>query len=207
MEPWRGLCRLSYDQTPHFSFSRECESRSSTRTWASAALSAWFWTPLWSCVQLGTRSSSTPPSTTPLDASLRRCRVRLRLGVLPAASLSAEIGGCRADWVHVRGGWLPRSLFGRLHALLACARCLLAALAVLCSQRFDVVFLDQVSAPVALLRAFSRAQARSPARLSSCSVSAPCRCCFTATSLTSCWPRAPPACAPPTAPHWTRWRS
>ncbi len=70
-------------------------------------------------------------------------------------------GGKRAPWVHVHGGWLPRAVFGRLHALLAYARCLLVALAVLCAARdFHVVVLDQVSAPIPLLRAASRAKVR-----------------------------------------------
>jgi alpha-1,3/alpha-1,6-mannosyltransferase len=66
--------------------------------------------------------------------------------------------------VHVHGGWLPRAVFGRLHALLAYARCLLVALAVLCAARdFHVVVLDQVSAPIPLLRAASRAKVRAVA--------------------------------------------
>ena len=69
--------------------------------------------------------------------------------------------GVRAPWVHVHGGWLPRSVLGRLHAVLAYARCILAAIALLLSPKpFHVVVLDQVSAPIPLLRAASRAKAR-----------------------------------------------
>lgn len=63
--------------------------------------------------------------------------------------------------MHVRGDWLPRALFGRLHAVLAYARCLVVAMAVLAAaQPFQVAVLDQVSAPIALLRAFSAVKAR-----------------------------------------------
>ena len=63
--------------------------------------------------------------------------------------------------MHVRGDWLPRTLFGRMHAVLAYARCFIVALAVLrAAQPFQVVVVDQVSAPIALLRAFSALKAR-----------------------------------------------
>ena len=61
----------------------------------------------------------------------------------------------------MRGDWLPRTRFGRLHAVLAYVRCFVIALAVLAAaQPFQVVVLDQVSAPIALLRAFSAVKAR-----------------------------------------------
>ena len=88
---------------------------------------------------------------------------------MPAAPVAltrlALADGQRAPWVHVRGDWLPRTLFGRLHAVLAYARCFIVALAVLrAAQPFQVVVVDQVSAPIALLRAFSAIKAR-PRRL------------------------------------------
>jgi len=66
-------------------------------------------------------------------------------------------GGRRAGWVHVHGDWLPRHVLGRFHAVLAFLRCVWAALALLllCGERYDVVVVDQVSAPVPLLRWFS----------------------------------------------------
>lgn len=66
-------------------------------------------------------------------------------------------GGRRARWVHVHGDWLPRHVLGRFHAVLATLRCLWAALSLLllCGERYDVVVVDQVSAPVLLLRWFS----------------------------------------------------
>jgi hypothetical protein len=88
------------------------------------------------------------------------CALLLRGGRV-ALTRVAPAGGQRAPWVHVRGDWLPRTLFGRLHAVLAYARCLVVALAVLrAAQPFQVVVVDQVSAPIALLRAFSAVKAR-----------------------------------------------
>jgi hypothetical protein len=75
--------------------------------------------------------------------------------------------------VHVRGDWLPRALFGRLHAVLAYLRCFVVALAVLAAkQPFQVAVLDQVSAPIALLRAFSAIKARALGGLRRCALSA-----------------------------------
>ena len=72
--------------------------------------------------------------------------------------------GARAPWLHVSGDWLPRSVLGRLHAACAFLRCLWLALVLLASRRVDLVLLDQVSAPIALLRLASHAKARSISR-------------------------------------------
>lgn len=103
----------------------------------------------------------------------KRCfRETLAPGAAPARAIaqppahSSSTDGTRAPWLHVHGGWLPRTVFGRLHALCAFVRCLLLALVLLCSRgRFQVVLLDQVSAPIALLRACSRTKARLCAQL------------------------------------------
>ena len=51
-----------------------------------------------------------------------------------------------------------------MHAVMAYLRCFVVALAVLAArQPFQVAVLDQVSAPIALLRAFSAVKARSAA--------------------------------------------
>lgn len=69
--------------------------------------------------------------------------------------------GRRAGWVRVHGDWLPRHIAGRLYALCAYLRCCWAALALLLLYpRFDVVILDQVSAPIPILRLLSSAKAR-----------------------------------------------
>ena len=80
--------------------------------------------------------------------------------VLPPPRVRAGRGG-RAPWVAVHGSWLPRALFGRLIAACAYVRCCWATLALLAAYpRFDVVLLDQVAAPILLLRALSAAKAR-----------------------------------------------
>lgn len=57
--------------------------------------------------------------------------------------------------VVVRGGWIPRHVFGRLHALCAYARCVWLAmcLALALRGRVDAVLCDQVSAMVPVLHA------------------------------------------------------
>ena len=59
-----------------------------------------------------------------------------------------------APCVHVRGGWIPRSVFGRLHVLCAWLRMLWAALCLVLWERdtFDVFVVDLVSVAVPLLR-------------------------------------------------------
>mmetsp|Transcript_34865 Transcript_34865/g.56041 ORF Transcript_34865/g.56041 Transcript_34865/m.56041 type:complete len:453 (+) Transcript_34865:87-1445(+) len=65
-------------------------------------------------------------------------------------------GGKRADWVRVYGSWMPRHVCGRLHALFANLRCLWATVALLLHERnLSIVIVDQVSAPILLLRAFA----------------------------------------------------
>ncbi|KAL4443057.1 hypothetical protein ABPG77_008548 [Micractinium sp. CCAP 211/92] len=59
--------------------------------------------------------------------------------------------------VTVAGGWFPRAIAGRAHALCAYIRCALCALYIawLCwrqGQQYDVIIADQVSAVVPLLR-------------------------------------------------------
>ena len=65
--------------------------------------------------------------------------------------------------VTVAGGWFPRHVAGRLHALCAYIRCALVALYVAWlswrrRQQYDVVVADQVSAVVPLLRALTTAR-------------------------------------------------
>ncbi|BDA40824.1 Alpha-1,3/1,6-mannosyltransferase ALG2 [Coccomyxa sp. Obi] len=59
--------------------------------------------------------------------------------------------------VTVCGNWFPRSIFGRMHALCAYMRCVLIAAYIAWTafrrnRRYDVVFVDQVSAAVPVLR-------------------------------------------------------
>ena len=56
--------------------------------------------------------------------------------------------------VTVYGDWMPRHIFGRLHALFAYLRMCYCALMVLVMEpeTFDVMFCDQVSACVPVLR-------------------------------------------------------
>mmetsp|Transcript_30082 Transcript_30082/g.74637 ORF Transcript_30082/g.74637 Transcript_30082/m.74637 type:complete len:287 (+) Transcript_30082:223-1083(+) len=64
--------------------------------------------------------------------------------------------GKRATWIRVHGNWLPRHINGRLHALFANLRCLWATAALLLHERdLSVILVDQVSAPILLLRAFA----------------------------------------------------
>lgn len=67
-------------------------------------------------------------------------------------------------WVRVHGGWLPRAVCGRGHALCAALRCLWLALVLLLRSPRPphAVVVDQVAAPLLLLRAASRAKARAP---------------------------------------------
>ena len=64
--------------------------------------------------------------------------------------------------VSVFGDFLPRHLFGRLHALCSYLRCLALALALLLRvwlgalPAFDAVIVDQVSAVVPVLRLMGR---------------------------------------------------
>jgi len=68
-------------------------------------------------------------------------------------------GGKRASWIHIHGDFLPRHLFGCLHAVLAYLRCLWAAMAIVLSGcAFDVVIVDQVSVPILLLRWLTRSR-------------------------------------------------
>jgi alpha-1,3/alpha-1,6-mannosyltransferase len=65
--------------------------------------------------------------------------------------------------VAVAGGWFPRSVAGRLHALCAYIRCVLVALRIAWVARdparaYDVVIADQVSAVVPVLKALTRAR-------------------------------------------------
>ena len=56
--------------------------------------------------------------------------------------------------VHVAGSRVPRHLFGKLHIVCATLRALLGAMyLLLCEPGVDAVFVDQVPAPVPLLRA------------------------------------------------------
>jgi len=67
--------------------------------------------------------------------------------------------GKRAHWIRVHGSWLPRHICGRLHALFANLRCLWATVALLIHERdLSFVVVDQVSAPILLLRAFLSAR-------------------------------------------------
>jgi len=115
--------------------------------------------------------------------------------------------------VHVHGNWLPRTVLGRLHAVCAYLRCLLLALALLSAHMpYHVVILDQVSAPIPLIRLASRAKASAaavPAQtmlflliLRSC---LRCRSSSTATFRTCCSPHALPGCVLPIGLRWTRW--
>ena len=55
--------------------------------------------------------------------------------------------------VRVAGDWLPRTVLGRLHIVCATLRALYGALVLLATEpECDVVVVDQVSAPVPLLR-------------------------------------------------------
>ncbi|KER19042.1 hypothetical protein T265_12037 [Opisthorchis viverrini] len=56
--------------------------------------------------------------------------------------------------VIVSGSWFPRSIFGRCIALCAYIRLLLASvyLVFTCNRQNDLVFVDQISAPLTLLR-------------------------------------------------------
>ena len=61
--------------------------------------------------------------------------------------------------VVVRGDWLPRAVFGRLHILFAILRMVWLALCVAAGgERFDVLVVDQVSAAVPLLRLLTRSR-------------------------------------------------
>ena len=61
--------------------------------------------------------------------------------------------GTRAHWIKVHGAWLPRSIGGYFHALMANVRCLYCTLWLLMNDAdVDVVVLDQVSSPIALVR-------------------------------------------------------
>ncbi|CAL8087079.1 unnamed protein product [Calicophoron daubneyi] len=52
--------------------------------------------------------------------------------------------------------WFPRSFLGRFRALFACIRLLIATIYLVCTcnARTDLIFLDQISAPLFLLRLF-----------------------------------------------------
>ena len=150
---------------PRCAARRLARCRSADATCFQAARSGSCSTRCWSCRRPATTFSCTRRTTTRAAASPRRCS-QARIGcacarVLVALTRVAPADGQRAPWVHVRGDWLPRTLFGRLHAVLAYARCFLVALAVLrAAQPFQVVVVDQVSAPIALLRAFGVLKAR-----------------------------------------------
>ncbi|KAI3436741.1 hypothetical protein D9Q98_006156 [Chlorella vulgaris] len=65
--------------------------------------------------------------------------------------------------VTVAGGWFPRHILGRAHALCAYIRCTLVAMYIAwrswrCGTQYDVVLVDQVSAVNWLLRAFTSAR-------------------------------------------------
>jgi len=65
-------------------------------------------------------------------------------------------GRRRASWIKVHGAWLPRQISGHFHAPFAYARALWTAAALLLFERdIDVIIVDQVSAPLVLLRLFS----------------------------------------------------
>ena len=75
--------------------------------------------------------------------------------------------GARAPWVHVHATWLPRTVFGRLHAVCAFLRCIWLALVLLVARPgFDAVVVDQVAAPVPVIRALSSSKARRRVRAS-----------------------------------------
>ncbi|RHY88877.1 hypothetical protein DYB37_005865 [Aphanomyces astaci] len=63
--------------------------------------------------------------------------------------------GPLAKWVVVHGDFLPRTVFGRLYALCAFVRMVYITLYLFLTQwNTDVFFLDQVSLPIPLLRAY-----------------------------------------------------
>jgi alpha-1,3/alpha-1,6-mannosyltransferase len=65
--------------------------------------------------------------------------------------------GTHALWILLVGSWIPRSLFGYFHAVLANLRCVYMTMYLLiCKERPDIVILDQVSFPILLLRMFTK---------------------------------------------------
>jgi alpha-1,3/alpha-1,6-mannosyltransferase len=65
-------------------------------------------------------------------------------------------GRRRVSWIKVHGAWMPRQISGHFHAPFAYARALWTAAALLLIERdIDAIIVDQVSAPLVLLRLFS----------------------------------------------------
>ena len=60
--------------------------------------------------------------------------------------------------ISVAGDWLPRSIFGRCYALCAYLRMIYAALYVVLCRKPDVIFVDQVSSCIPVLKLFSSAK-------------------------------------------------
>eukprot|EP00043_Microstomoeca_roanoka_P012561 m.121770 g.121770 ORF g.121770 m.121770 type:complete len:415 (+) comp15532_c0_seq2:286-1530(+) len=60
--------------------------------------------------------------------------------------------------IEVHADWLPRALFGRLYAFFAYLRMIVLVIAVLSKERFDVAFVDQVSACIPFVRLLSKAK-------------------------------------------------
>eukprot|EP00126_Sphaerothecum_destruens_P013767 Sdes_comp23566_c0_seq1m21772 len=56
--------------------------------------------------------------------------------------------------VHVYGDWLPRSLFGKFSLVFALLRMLYLSIAILFQRgpKFDIFFVDQISASIPLLK-------------------------------------------------------
>lgn len=63
--------------------------------------------------------------------------------------------------VYVGGSWFPRSIFGRMMAVCAYIRCILAAIKLSFNsrrQQYDVIIVDQVSAVIPFLKTFTSAR-------------------------------------------------
>mmetsp|Transcript_3816 Transcript_3816/g.16727 ORF Transcript_3816/g.16727 Transcript_3816/m.16727 type:complete len:256 (+) Transcript_3816:105-872(+) len=98
-----------------------------------------------------------------LDAALELgelgCRVVLYTGYHNATRCFEETldrGRRRVSWIKVHGAWMPRQISGHFHAPFAYARALWTAAALLLIERdIDAIIVDQVSAPLVLLRLFS----------------------------------------------------
>lgn len=128
------------------------------------------------------------------------------------------VDGARAPWLRVYGDWLPRSVRGRGHAACAILRCLFLALCLLAtvSRRQHAIVVDQVSAPLLLLRFLCRSKARANSGIRAAGFRLPHlppprlarSCCSTATSRTCCWRRqGGRRCERRTERRSMRWKS
>lgn len=67
-----------------------------------------------------------------------------------------SVDGAHATWILIVGSWIPRSFFGYFHAVLSNLRCFYIMIYLLvCKERPDLVFIDQVSFPILFLRIFT----------------------------------------------------